>query len=258
MKNSSRLFKQTADKKGRNWIITPDNSELDALGYARVILDRETPRVSYDNPDFEAALICMKGEGSVTVGPESYQMKPYDTIFLPPGHNGAIETNSALDILESTAPSDKSGKPVYIPFNELEKNPELTQDLGSGTCNRRIHRLIDMNVPAQRLLCGLIFSDEGNWTSWPPHEHAATKEEIYIYFDMPAPSFGLQLVYDDLDKPEFLGPVYEDDAVVIKRGYHPNVAIPGYPINFVWIMATLDPAMERSWGDVNTQPDFAG
>ncbi|MEX0770873.1 MAG: 5-deoxy-glucuronate isomerase [Balneolaceae bacterium] len=256
MSRPKRLFKNTASQKGRNWIITPENSELEVLGYARTILDQEVKKVQYENPDYEAALFCLHGKGTVRIGSETFNVSPYDTLFLPPGQTGYIETDSSLDILESTAPSDASGSPVFIPFKELEQDEELTQDLGSEACNRRIHRLIDKNVPARRLLCGLIFGAEGNWTSWPPHEHAATKEEIYIYFDMPAPSFGIQLVYEDLDHPEYFGPVREDDAVVIKRGYHPNLAVPGYPMNFVWIMATLDPEMDRSWSDVNTQPEF--
>lgn len=257
MGNNKVLFRNTADKKGRNWIITPENSELEALGYARIILDQEVSSVEYENPDFEAALICLGGKGTITIGSDSFSVEPYDAIFLPPGNKGHIETDSSLDIQESTAPSDQSGDAVFIPFEEINEDEELTQMLDSPPSQRKLHRIIDDNVPAQRLLCGLDFSKEGNWTSWAPHEHTATKEEIYIYFNMPEPAFGIQLVYEDIEDPEFCGPVKNDDAVVIKRGYHPNVAIPGYQINFVWIMATLDPDMERSWGDVNTQPEFA-
>lgn len=257
MQNNQVLFRKTADNKGRHWIITPENSELEALGYARTILDSEVSSAEYENPNFEAALICMHGNGTVTLGSETFELEPYDSIFVPPGNKGTIETDSSLDILESTAPAVNEGDPVFIPFKELNEDEELTQMLSEPPSQRKLHRIIDDNVPAERLLCGLDFSKEGNWTSWAPHEHTATKEEIYIYFDMPDPAFGIQLVYEDLDHPEFFGPVREDDAVVIKRGYHPNVAIPGYPINFVWIMATLDPSMERSWADVNTQPEFA-
>lgn len=256
MSKKNVLFKKTGSKKGRNWIITPENSELEHLGYSRIILRDDIQKVEYENPGFEAALICMKGQGMVELEGQSFDMKPFDTLFIPPGHKGQIHTNKNLDIVECTAPSDESGEPVFIPFTELNEDEELTQVLGGDACERKIHRLIDKNVPAKRLLGGLIFSKNGNWTSWAPHEHAATKEEIYLYFEMPPPAFGIQLVYDDIEDPEYLGPVYENDAVVIKRGYHPNVAIPGHPINFVWFMSTLSPSMERSWSDVNTQPEF--
>lgn len=250
------LFKKTNTKKGRNRIIGPENSALEALEYTRILLDSEMPSVPYSNGGNEAALICMKGSAIVSIGDLSFSMKPYDTLFLPPGNHGSISGTPEVDIVECSAPSSGTGKPIFIPFTELSVDPILTQDLGTDGCRRKIHRLIDDNVPAQRLLVGLIFSEPGNWTSWTPHEHARTKEEIYYYFNMPAPAFGIQLLYEELDKPDFLGAVYEEDAVVIKRGYHPNVAIPGHPINFVWMMATNDPSMSRSWADVNTQPEF--
>lgn len=252
----NNLFKNTASKKGRNWIITPENSELIALSYARIILDEEVSSVEYENPDSEAALICLSGEGTVDIGGEELKVTPYDTLFLPPGQRGTVRTDSVLDIVEFAAPAEETGDPVFVPFKELNEDPQLTEMLGSDGCHRKIHRLIDDNVPATRLLGGLIFSEPGNWTSWTPHEHTDTKEEIYLYIEMPPPAFGIQLVYEDLNEPEFLGPVYENDAVVIKRGYHPNVAIPGHQINFLWLMATLAPDMERTWAGVNTQPEF--
>lgn len=255
-RTNSLLFRKTNSKTGRNKIISPDNSSLEALVYTRILLNNKNSSVLFSNGDHETALICMKGEGTVEIGAHKFQIKPFDTIFVPTGKSGVISTNNNLDIVECSAPSEVTGDPVFIPFDQLKEDPVLTQNLGSAGCERKIHRLIDDNVPAQRLLVGLIFSKPGNWTSWTPHEHAKSKEEIYYYFDMPAPAFGIQLLYEDLNNPDFLGAVYEEDAVVIKKGYHPNVAIPGHPINFVWMMATNHPSMNRSWADVNTQPQF--
>ena len=41
------------------------------------------------------------------------------------------------------------------------------------------------------------------------------------------------------------------------RGYHPNVAAPGGSINFVWMMAAHREDVDRQYGVVNVQPDFA-
>lgn len=253
---SKKIFRDTASKTGRKWIITPDNSELESLGYARIILNENEYQTDYKNLDFEAALICLMGTAIVELNGQSWILNQYDTLFIPPGYSGKIFTDSEVDIVEATAPSHGKGEPVLAAFDDVSNDPELTEILGKDGCERKIHRLIDKNLPAKRLLGGLIFSKDGNWTSWPPHEHTETKEEIYLYIEMPPPAFGIQLVYEHLEDPEYLGPVYENDAVVIKRGYHPNVAVPGYPINFVWIMATLDESMERSWAGVNTQPEF--
>ena len=116
--------------------------------------------------------------------------------------------------------------------------------------------LIGKNVEAGRIMAGVTFSEQGNWTSWPPHEHAAMLEEAYLYIDMPAPSFGIQLVYTNPREPELATIVREGDVVMMPQGYHPNVAAPGGAINFLWMMAAVREDDDRQYGVVNVQPDF--
>ena len=82
-------------------------------------------------------------------------------------------------------------------------------------------------------------------------------EEAYLYIDMPAPAFGVQLVYTDPREPELATIVREGDVVLMPQGYHPNVAAPGGSINFLWMMAANREDDDRQYGVVNVQPDFA-
>jgi 5-deoxy-glucuronate isomerase len=82
-------------------------------------------------------------------------------------------------------------------------------------------------------------------------------EEIYVYIEMPAPAFGMQLVYTDDITPAQVEIVREGDAVLMPEGYHPNVAIPGSGLNFVWIMAAHREVADRQWGVVQVDPRFA-
>jgi 5-deoxy-glucuronate isomerase len=82
-------------------------------------------------------------------------------------------------------------------------------------------------------------------------------EEAYLYVDMPAPTFGVQLVYSDTREPELVTVVREGDVVLMPAGYHPNVAIPGGAVNFVWMMAAHREDDDRQYGVVNVQPEFA-
>ena len=84
------------------------------------------------------------------------------------------------------------------------------------------------------------------------------KEEIYLYVDMPAPNFGLHLNYTDPKEMEMVVPVWEGDAVAIKKGYHYNVATPGTQVGFVWMMAAIREGEDRMFGTVTIQPEFAG
>ena len=45
--------------------------------------------------------------------------------------------------------------------------------------------------------------------------------------------------------------------VLMPEGYHPNVAAPGGSINFVWMMAAHREDVDRQFGVVNVQPEFA-
>jgi 5-deoxy-glucuronate isomerase len=245
-------------QRGRTVLISPKNSVLTALAYGRIVLDQKRPSVSVASKNRELALICLKGEGEIIFGNIHHRVKPYDALFIPPRLTGEVSTDSAVDFAECSAPSRQSGEPIFVGFESVKNNTALSGTLGKQASTRRIYKLIDSNVPASRLLCGLVFGMPGNWTSWPPHEHAKQKEEIYLYISMPKPAFGVQMVYRDLKKVDFVGPVFENDAVIIKRGFHPNVGIPGYGINFLWMMATLSPSMKRSWADMHFQKEFDG
>jgi len=82
-------------------------------------------------------------------------------------------------------------------------------------------------------------------------------EELYVFFDMPPPAFGVQLVYTDKSDPEVATIVREGDVVLMPAGYHPNVAAPGGQINFLWMMAANREGEDRQFGVVNVQPEYA-
>ena len=104
---------------------------------------------------------------------------------------------------------------------------------------------------------GVTFSEPGNWTSWPPHEHAEILEEAYVYIDMPKPAWGVQFVYTNPGEPELAAVVHEGDCVVMPQGFHPNVSAPGGRINFLWMMAAHRESTDRLFGVVNVQPEYA-
>lgn len=258
MAKEDYLVRNTAQKKGRFISVTPENTALKYLSCGRIILDSELNEVSVDLKDQEVSLICLKGEGTVTIDGKDYKMKPYDALYIASRTVYKVSTAGNFDLVEALAPSDREGKPHFISFESVKNDPKLHITAGKESYVREIYKLIDINVNASRLLCGVTFGKPGNWTSWSPHEHAKSKEEVYLFIDMPKPAFGIQMVYSNLKNPEFVQPVFEDDAVIITHGYHPNFGIPGYGINFVWMMAALNPEVDRDWTDMHFQEEFAG
>jgi 5-deoxy-glucuronate isomerase len=67
----------------------------------------------------------------------------------------------------------------------------------------------------------------------------------------------VQFVYTDTNEPDLVAVVREGDAVLMPRGYHPNVSAPGHRIGFIWAMAAHREVEDRQFGVVNIQPEFS-
>ncbi len=257
MEQNAWLFRGTGGVEGRSRIIDQSNSGLEFLRYGRVVLHGgELPIATHDE---ETVFLCLNGKGEITTGGRLYTLGKYDALYLPRDSEGSVATSDFLDLAEISAPVSGHYPVRLVRFADVVKDPKLAKDAGFVPYARKLHTIVgENNTQAGRLLVGVTFSQDGNWTSWPPHDHWEVKEEIYLYVDMPAPSFGLHLNYTDFEEMEMVVPVREGDAVAIKKGYHYNVATPGTQIGFVWMMAAIREGQDRAFSTVTVQPEFAG
>jgi len=193
----------------------------------------------------------------VRAGGEAFELERYDAIYIPRESEIEVSTTGGCDLAEVSAPVAKRYPIKFVSYKEVRQNPKLHLIAGKPPAERDLNVLIGANVEAGRIMAGVTFSTPGNWTSWPPHEHSKLLEEAYLFIDMPSPSFGVQFVYTDPNKPELVQVVREGDCVLMPQGYHPNVAAPGGQINFLWMMAAIREGEDRLYGVVNVQPEYA-
>jgi len=252
-----RVFHGTASHKGRHLSVTPENSSMKHLFYGRIILDETLPTIRFETGGREVALLSLGGPVKIRVNDTTYDLVQYDGIYIPPKHTVEVTSvGTPVDLCECAAEVEGNYKVQVIRYKDVEKDPALKFTTGGPAASRNLNIIFGKNIECGRIMCGFTRSQPGNWTSWPPHEHAAIQEELYVFFDMPAPAFGLQFVYRSPDQPESVV-VRDGDAVPIPGGFHPNVAVPGHPINFIWIMAGHREGEDRVFGKVNVQPGFA-
>jgi 5-deoxy-glucuronate isomerase len=255
---STCVVRDTASRKGRTCAVAPGQTASRHLSYGRIILDSRDAPLSVDTRDCETALITLGGEAMVDTENRSYRLTKYDALYVPRDSAFRVVPGSGgCDIAEIAAPVSAKHPVQFVTFADVQRDPGLHFVAGGPSAQRDLNVLIGKNVSAGRLMAGITFSQPGNWTSWPPHEHAAMLEEAYLYVDMPHPCFGVQLVYTADRDPELATIVREGDIVLMPQGYHPNVAAPGSPINFVWMMAANREGEDRQYGVVNVHPDFA-
>jgi 5-deoxy-glucuronate isomerase len=253
------LFRGTHRVQGRKRIIHQQNCGLEFLRYGRIVLGAGGGAVNLESQDEELGFVCLSGTGAIQVDGQTYSLGKYDALYLPRDSQCTVSSAGAFDLAEFGAPSSKKYPVQFVRFEDVLKNPKLVRKAGFEPYARTLHTLIgEDNVQAARLLAGVTFSKDGNWTSWPPHDHHKEKEEIYLYIDMPEPNFSLHLNYTDGKDMEMVVPVWEGDAVAIKKGYHYNVATPGTATGFLWMMAAVREEQDRVFTQVTVQPEFDG
>ena len=256
------IVRNTAGRKGRTTGRCAGPAPRSRhLHYGRIILEADDAPSRFATGERETALICLRGSAAIATvdGTRRTRSDRYDALYVP--RDSAVDVTpgaAGCDLAEIAAPveppSSGAGRPLR---RRAARIPTLHFAAGGPTAKRDLNVLIGKNVQAGRIMAGVTFSEPGNWTSWPPHEHAAMLEEAYLYIDMPAPAFGMQLVYTNPREPEVATIVREGDVVLMPQGYHPNVAAPGGSINFLWMMAAHPEDADRQFGVVNVQPDFA-
>ena len=255
---STCIVRDTASRKGRTVSVAPGKTASRQLRYGRVILDAGDAAVAFHTGECETGLVGLKGTATVSVDDAAYELGRYDALYVPRGVAVTITAGpDGCDLAEIAAPVTRHHPVQFVRFSDVQRDSGLHFEAGGPGAKRDLNILIGKNVQASRIMAGVTFSQPGNWTSWPPHEHAAMLEEAYLYIDMPSPAFGIQLVYTNAREPELATIVREGDIVLMPQGYHPNVAAPGGSINFLWMMAANREQDDRKYGVVNVQPEFA-
>ncbi len=180
----------------------------------------------------EAVIACMKHPCIVVVDDKKYTLNEKDIIYVPKGKNALLynesDTFSLIIIGEGNAKEEYN---IYVKrFSEAEGFTS-----GYEGYRRNIFNMITEKDPSDSLLVGYTEGWPGEWTSYPPHKHD-DKMEVYVYYGIDK-GFGLQMV--ETEESFVAHKVTNYDAVVILRGYHPNVATPKTRICYLWILTQL-------------------
>jgi len=248
---------KTHEGKGRRTAVAPGATAARYLHYGRITIAAGDAPIKFNSEDHEIGLINLNGKATVRTADETFELDRYDAVYVPRDSDIEVDAPEGCDLAEVSAPVAKRYPVKFVSYREVRQNPKLHLIAGKPPAERDLNVLIGANVEAGRIMAGVTFSTPGNWTSWPPHEHSKLLEEAYLFIDMPSPSFGVQFVYTDPQKPELVQVVREGDCVLMPQGYHPNVAAPGGQINFLWMMAAIKEGDDRLYGVVNVQPEYA-
>jgi len=253
---SQYFFKGPGPKfKGLVWIATPNNTELKYMKYGRIRLS-SNESLNLQTGSEEFVFLTISGESKISANSKSFKLRKHCALYVPRDTETNVLALTDVDIAVFSAPAEKRYTTYFANIDEILGRSDKHKVVGKEPARREVITLIGEDVSADRLLVGVTWTMKGNWSSWPPHRHGDILEEVYVFYDMPKSAFGIQLVYDDFDDIKYIGIVRNGDAVVIPRGYHPNVAAPGFVLKYIWAMCALRPRVDRVYGKVKVQEGY--
>ncbi|MDD7306021.1 MAG: 5-deoxy-glucuronate isomerase [Peptoniphilaceae bacterium] len=224
------------------------NSILKYIG-TKVIEMKRGAKYSASLDGCEACIVVLKGKANVYVGDKKYEnigtrsnifdKNPTDSVYIANKDKFTITSDSNNKILIAYALTNEIKKSQLILAHD-----NLCEDRGKGMNKRHVNNMLGpSNNISDKLIVVEVYTDEANWSSYPPHKHDVDSdeetllEEIY-YHEMDKPQgFVFQRVYtDDLTLDETMT-VCNEDLVLVPKGYHP-VGVPyGYNSYYLNVMA---------------------
>jgi mannose-6-phosphate isomerase-like protein (cupin superfamily) len=219
---------------------TPEQANLQYLGCGEFQLAPGTASQGLSTPRRESLLFQWTGQASVSVEGKTYQLDPYDILYVPSGEEFSLANPNPepARLVQTSAPAEQLHAVFHSRFAELSKTEGRVRRL----TGKDVYLMFDVTEAADKLVAGYTFFQPYS-RSWPPHNHT-DQEEAYIFIK----GKGAMEVFESPELLSFVHGVGEGDIVTIPMlNYHP-VFSQEEPLEFIWCIAG-----ERYWvGDKNT------
>ncbi|MFZ0687899.1 MAG: 5-deoxy-glucuronate isomerase [Terriglobales bacterium] len=180
------------------------------------------------------------GQGPRLVGKRKdvFDGFPY-TLYLPAGHQVTFKAETCCEIAECRVPSTAQLEPRLITPSDV-----VSSLRGGGNASRQIVDVMMPAFPADKLMVVEVYTPGGNWSSYPPHKHDVHNppaevdlDEIYYYRIRQSEGFAFQHLYSRENGNERTLKARDGDAVLVRSGFHPVVAGPGYDVYYLNFLA---------------------
>jgi 5-deoxy-glucuronate isomerase len=178
------------------------------------------------------------GEESIGARKNVFDGLPY-ALYVPVDHRVTIKAETVCEIAQCRVPSRAKLEPRLVTPEDVASGLR-----GGENASRQIVEVIAPSFPADKLVVFEVYTPGGNWSSYPPHKHDVDQppvevdlDEIYYYRMRDGRGFALQNLYGSDRSRESLLKVRDGDVVLVRDGYHPVVAGPGYDTYYLNFLA---------------------
>src|SRR6202521_3397454 len=159
--------------------------------------------------------------------------------YVPTGKKVTFKADTACESAECRVPSEARSEPRLIPPRDV-----VSSLRGGGNASRQIVDVMMPAFPADKLMVIEVYTPGGNWSSYPPHKHDVHNppaevdlDEIYYYRIRQPEGFAMQHLYSGDSSIDQTLKTRDGDVVLVRHGYHPVVAGPGYDVYYLNFLA---------------------
>ncbi|CAH1192305.1 5-deoxy-glucuronate isomerase [Paenibacillus sp. JJ-223] len=229
-------------------LMTQD-TELEYVGFKLIDLQAQG-RYEESLTDQECCIVALTGKITVTEGEhvfegigtrmDVFEKKPTDSVFVSGGKSFAIKAATQATVALCYAPALQPLPTKWIKAGEVG-----VEHRGKYQNKRMVHNILpDHDPTASSLLVVEVYTEGGNFSSYPPHKHDQDRlphesflEETYYHEIDPPAGFLFQRVYTDDRTLDETMAVEHRDVVIVPAGYHPVGVPDGYTSYYLNVMA---------------------
>lgn len=199
---------------------------------------------------WEVCVVALTGKISVSDGDQTFEKLgtresvfekvPTDSVYISNDQKIKVSAETNATVILCYAPSDNQ-----LPTKLIKADDNSIEQRGKYSNKRKVHNILPDDDPtANSLLVVEVFTDSGNWSSYPPHKHDQDNlpeesflEEIYYHQMNPSQGFVFQRVYTEDRTIDETMSVENQDSVIVPAGYHPVGVPDGYDSYYLNVMA---------------------
>lgn len=183
----------------------------------------------------EVGIVCIEGEGIVSVDGIDYEMSYKDAVYVGRGSKNVVfktkDVEQPAKFYFASAPAHKE-----YPTTKITSEMRRVRNLGSEeTSNKRILNQLILNeiTPCCQLQIGLTEILSGSvWNTMPPHTHSR-RMEAYFYFKIPQQ----QSVCHFMGQPQETRHIFVgNEQAVISPSWSIHSAAGTSNYTFIWAM----------------------
>jgi 5-deoxy-glucuronate isomerase len=236
-------------ESGTQVSVTPRRAGWEYVGFTvRQVAAGET--WSGSTGRHEVCLVLLSGLASVSWSPgqhRSVRLGPRRDVFTDYPHAVYLPPRTAFDV-RATRHTEiahcQSPAAREFPARVIRPEDCGLEVRGGGNATRQIIDILPPSAGADRLLVCEVLTPAGNWSSYPPHKHdrhappaEADLEETYYYRFSGRDGYGIQRLYTADGRSDQTLRVTDGDLVIVRDGYHPFVAAPGFDAYYLNTLA---------------------